>query len=984
MYKRFRKPHFASVVGLAAASLALASAVLVCIALYNSFGTRLSLEFEDRVAARGGEVGLTIRSRLSEARSRLSEMALDNTVRVTLMLGVDSQLDEQIARYTNMMPGTSFFISRLTDNKLFGNVQDSARIQVARDILDGKVRPDRVQQDKRGRFYVAFKTPVSRRTSILGMAVCVFDLREALADSTGLRQKGERIFVADGPFLSDPFTGEKVPGPTRISGHDPQKVRVDNEPGLLVEALPLADFFLYSPLSPLIATRHEMLMQVALLTALVLLGSLAVSYFWTRKITRPLRIIASHAQAIAEGGGASAMAGVETPYLETEYLKKSLVSMLENLHRAEQKARYQELFQNVGDMVCIHDAQGNFFEANDLTYRLFGVDKDAFTKMSVFDVIPKDQHATVRRTLDRMPETASVQTRIILASGRVREVEVNARRISWKGGQGYLNVVRDVTDRNKAEREMATARRDAEQASRAKSEFLASMSHEIRTPLNSILGMADLLWETELSQDQRHYVKIFRNSGELLLGLINGILDLSKVEAGQMVLESAAFDLVSVVEQVARIMAVNAHKKGLELSYHVSPDVPRKVVGDSHRLQQVLVNLLGNAVKFTERGQVTLHVEHDPMQEDPGGILFIIWDTGVGIPPDKTELIFGNFSQADSSTTRRFGGTGLGLAISRRLVERMGGKIRVESEPGKGTMFSFTVTFGSAVNEPVVEQGSELLKGLRVLIVDGDSMHRRMVRRNLDSWGMICSETWNGREAVSMTGDAASLGKAFDLCFINMWKHCSEGQDLAAKLLEVSPLLRIYALVSSEYDGQSCVGGFSGCLTKPLVESDVRKAVSSTFFGIVQPPLDADQEKVPLLPPAAKSVRILLAEDSENNRMLVEFFLQKLPCKIDVAEDGERAFEMYTANKYDVVLMDIEMPNKDGYWATRSIREWETDNLRFPIPIIALTANAFPEDRERCFDAGCTDYLSKPVKKKILVQAISKAVGMDLEAKVEK
>lgn len=977
------KPHFASTVGLAGASLALASAVLVCVALFNTFDTHISREFRERVSARGGEVGLTIRGRLEEARSRLVEMTLDNTVRVTLMLGVDSQLQEQIVRYTGHIPGTAYFITRLSDGRFFPALTGDVRAKAARAALEGEVRTGRVVQDEHGLFYVAFKEPVRRRNKLLGMAVCIFDLREGLEGSTGLRQTGERIFVSNGPLLTDPFSGLTVTD-KNVQGTYPHRISLDGDPGLLIRATPLSDFYLFAPLAPLIATRQDILFRGAMLTALVVLGALAASFVWARRLTRPLKIIASRARAIAGGGQAETLADVKTRNLETEHLKQSLVSMLENLQQTEEQGRYRELFLSVGDIVCIHDVNGRFLETNDLGYRMFGVDRKAFTTMTVYDVTPESEHGKIRRSMGEKPANVSIQTQLVLASGRVRDVEVNARLIRWRDQEAFLDVVRDVTDRNMAEREMVAARRDAEQASRAKSEFLASMSHEIRTPLNSILGMADLLWETALSDEQMHYVQISRNSGELLLGLINDILDLSKVEAGQLVLESSEFDLHRVVEQVSRIMGVSAHQKGLELSFHIASDVPRSVVGDPYRLQQVLVNLMGNAVKFTEFGQVALHVERDPLQDDPGAVLFLIWDTGVGIPEDKKGSIFGTFFQADSSTTRKYGGTGLGLAISRKLVERMGGDIRVESEPGKGAMFSFTVRLPLAGEHTVLQEGDDILAGLRVLVIDGDSMHRRMIRRNLDTWGMRCTGTWSGSESVRLVQEAVADDDPFDLVLINLWKHCSGASGLVDKLVQASSSLHVFALVSSDVEGKaeqtSCSRGIGACLVKPLIREDLLKAVSKTFDTTLPAPVRTEKGVVRMLPPADKPVRLLLAEDSENNRMLVEFFLKNTPCIIDAARDGEEAFSMYTSGEYDLVLMDIEMPIRDGYWATRSIRRWERERQVAARPVIALTANAFPEDRQRCFDAGCTDYLSKPVKKKVLLRAVSRALGMDIEA----
>ncbi len=512
--------------------------------------------------------------------------------------------------------------------------------------------------------------------------------------------------------------------------------------------------------------------------------------------------------------------------------------------------KYRTLYENAVEGIFRMDADGGFVSGNPACARIFGFeDFEALREHGArqgdeaWHLIP--ERAEVFLGLFRhADQIAGHETAFRRQDGGEVWVSVSARGVRDEDGRlvAVEGSMVDITER--LEHELVERRRQAaEAASRMKSEFLASMSHEIRTPMNSILGMAELLQESGLTPRQQEYVRAFRSSGEMLLAIINDILDFSKAEAGRMELEAIAFDLFDLAGDMQRMVALGAHGKGLSIGWSAEPGTPRRLVGDPVRLRQVLMNLLGNGVKFTEKGGVWLTIGPDPERPGPGSLRFTVRDTGIGIPPEHSQTIFLSFTQADSSTTRRYGGTGLGLSISKRLVELMGGRIWVESEPGRGSAFHFTACFGLAPDE--------------------------------------------APQAPELRGEVPQPEQA--------------------------------------------------------------------------------------LPP----LRLLLAEDNQANVRLLRYFLEHAPFEVDVAGDGAQALQMFMDKGYDLVLMDMEMPVLDGRDATRRIRAWEQERDLAPVPVLALTAHALPEERQRCLDSGCTDYLAKPIKKRELVAAILRHARAD-------
>ena len=525
----------------------------------------------------------------------------------------------------------------------------------------------------------------------------------------------------------------------------------------------------------------------------------------------------------------------------------------------------------------------------------------------------------------------------------------------------------DVTERKRAVDELREAKRAAEGANRAKSEFLADLSHEIRTPLNTIIGMADLLAESPIPADQLEYVQILRRSADLMLALVSDVLDLSKIEAGRLELERIEFSLLALLDGVVPIVGGAAQAKGVELSQEIVPGTPDRLIGDPVRLRQVVVNLLANALKFTAAGSIRLRVEPDPDANHPGRILFTVADTGVGIAAEKLEHIFEQFTQADASTARRFGGSGLGLAICRRLVRRMGGRIWAESEPGRGSTFFFSVELepADALDATVIPPTA--LREAHVLLVCASQSDRLLSAQALRAAGATITEAVDGPGAIAAIENADSPA-SFAAIVMDARLPALGGLQVLERMRGSLPSFeRVLMILPAQHrkDDVSRLAklGVGGYLVRPMEPVKLVEMLA----GIV--------ERIRAGGTAARSnarrpLRILLAEDSEDNRTLVRFFLQKTECEVECAENGELAVGKFMERSYDLVLMDLQMPMLDGLAATQAIRRWEGSHGRPATPIVALSAHALPEDVQRSIEAGCSAHLTKPIRRDRLIAAI--------------
>jgi PAS domain S-box-containing protein len=638
-----------------------------------------------------------------------------------------------------------------------------------------------------------------------------------------------------------------------------------------------------------------------------------------------------------------------------------------------QKEYFYALLQSSPTAVAAMGQDHRVAAWNPAAERLFGYSTDEAIGRLIDDLVATSDEvraeAAAASVQAKEGDEIHLLTRRTRKDGTLVDVEVLVAPVSV-GDEvvGYFALYHDVT-------ELLRARRDAESANRAKSAFLATMSHEIRTPMNGVIGMAGLLLDTELDSEQREYAEIIRTSGDALLEIINEILDYSKIEAGKLELEQAPFDLRECVETALDVVAPRASEKNLELACVIDAAVPPAIVGDATRLRQILINLAGNAVKFTEAGEVIITVDAAPSEQGRELVHFAVRDTGIGIPADRVGSLFESFTQVDASTTRRYGGTGLGLAISKRLAELMDGSMWVESEPGVGSRFHFTI---AAERAPARERTLEVptmqpqLGGTRVLVVDDNATNRRILVGHAESWGMQARATTSPAEALAWIRG----GEPFDVALLDMQMPELDGIELAREIRrerDAQALALVLLTSLGRRSGDPEAGAlFAATLTKPVKASQLHNVLATVLD---REAATASSSAVSREPAARPQIRILLAEDHDVNRKLALRLLGRMGYEADVAHDGLEALSALRERTYDVVLMDVEMPELDGLEATRRIRS-EFPANRQP-RIVAMTANAMTGDRERCLAAGMDDYVSKPVRPEALAAALGGVVPLE-------
>lgn len=650
----------------------------------------------------------------------------------------------------------------------------------------------------------------------------------------------------------------------------------------------------------------------------------------------------------------------------------------------ESEERYRDLFENANDLIQSTAPDGSLVYVNRAWREALGYSEEEVSTLKLVDIIHPDSLGHCMQIFERVmsgERLDHIEAMFVTKDGRTITVE-GSTNCSFKSGKPVAtrSIFRDITERKRFEAELAKARDVALESARLKAEFLANMSHEIRTPMNAIIGMSGLLLDTELTGEQREFAETVRSSADALLTLMNDILDFSKIEAGKLTFETMDFDLRIAVEGAVDLLAEAAQAKGVELFSMIYSDVSTQLRGDPGRLRQVLINLLSNAVKFTERGEIIVRVTQDSSSDGEAVLRFAVTDSGIGIAEDAQRRIFDVFSQADGSTTRKYGGTGLGLAISRQLVEMLGGQIGVESAPGKGSTFWFTARFEKQPAETArSEEPGTQLEGLRVLIVDDNATNRKLVHHQITSWGMRNGAAANGAEALTILRREAAAGDPYLIAILDMQMPEMDGLTLARKI-KADPAIcatRLLMMTSLGRRDETAIreAGVELCLTKPVKQSHLFDCLA-TLTG------EAPVEELPRQPRAAQvapqrfareggeQVRILVAEDNIVNQRVALRQLERLGYAADAVANGLEVLDALERIPYDLVFMDCQMPEMDGYKATGEIRKREGESRR--TTIIAMTANALSGDRERCLAAGMDDYISKPVKSETLSAAIER------------
>jgi PAS domain S-box-containing protein len=642
------------------------------------------------------------------------------------------------------------------------------------------------------------------------------------------------------------------------------------------------------------------------------------------------------------------------------------------------------LMDNLPHNIYFKDTTSRFIRINKALARYFGLadasealgktDSDYFTEEHAQQAMADEQE--IIRSGQPLLDKEEKET---WPDGHVTWASTSKLPLRSPGGEiiGTFGISRDITDRKRAKEQLQAAKEAAEVASRAKGDFLATMSHEIRTPMNGIIGMLDLLLNTRPTPQQRTYLELASQSAETLLRLLNDILDFSKIEAGKFELESVPFALRDTLGDTLHTLAGRAYEKGLELTYRIPPDVPDGLVGDPGRLCQVIVNLTGNAIKFTEQGEIVVDVGTESLIDEGVCLHFTVRDTGLGISLEKQQVVFEAFRQADSSMSRRYGGTGLGLAISSHLVELMQGRMWVESEVGKGSTFHFTAAF-SLHGDVSVEQTAKLetLQALRVLVVDDNETNRLILEEMLSNWGMRPTAVESGRAALVEMGKALGASEPFRLALLDGMMPQMDGFTLADQIRQIPGLTdtALIMLSSAGSPGSStrCRQlGIDCCLMKPVKQSEL---LDSIMAALRVATVDETTPQVPSRerPESVGSLRILLAEDGLVNQKVAVNLLQQRGHKVTVTDNGREALDALVRESFDVVLMDVQMPEMDGFEATARIRRQEEASGAH-VPIIAMTAHAMKGDRERCLEAGMDGYIPKPIRAEALYEAVEAA-----------
>jgi PAS domain S-box-containing protein len=806
--------------------------------------------------------------------------------------------------------------------------------------------------------------------------------------------EGKVLAVYSRDLTNDAFT----PPPIETDGARFAAHKVGAFHTIELEGKPAGTIYLESDLSAIVAREEGLAAMVGFaLLASLLLAPLAGSRLQS-SISGPILELARTAFAIAIDKDYSvrmvSKTGDEIGFLYEQF--NAMLARIQDRDKELERTR-AELEQRVAERtaylnalvetsplgIVTTDPQGLVRICNTAFERLFQCARTDVTGADLNSLVtPPELNEEAAEFARRRKAGENIQatTQRRRNDGTLLDVELYA--VPMRVGDedaGTLVIYHDISDRKRAEDALRSAKEQAEEANRAKSEFLANMSHEIRTPMNGILGMTQLALETKLNDEQREYLGMVKSSADSLLTLLNDILDFSKIEAGKLDLDLSPFALRESMGEALKTLGHLAHRKGLELAWHVDAGVPEWLVGDCGRLRQILVNLVMNAIKFTEHGEVVVSVKVESETQEEVELHFSVRDTGVGIPAAKRDLIFEAFTQADSSTTRKYGGTGLGLTISQALVKLMNGSISVESEPGQGSIFHFTarLKIPNATFIPSATVERTALRGLRALVVDDNRTNRLILTELLSQWGMAPEQAASGNEALKLLASESHGSAPFRLALIDADMPEMDGFALAERVKNTAEAsaLSMFMLSSTMQSGdiaRSQEAGLAGFLTKPVQPSELLDAILGVMSSTEKMGVDGDDvQSAPQTSDMGNGMRILLAEDNLVNRQLAKRLLEKRGYVVLIARNGIEALEAVESEEIDMVLMDVQMPEMDGLEAIRVIRSNEEISKRH-LPIISLTAHVMKGDREKCIEAGADDYIPKPIHAPTLFAAIER------------
>jgi PAS domain S-box-containing protein len=756
---------------------------------------------------------------------------------------------------------------------------------------------------------------------------------------------------------------------------------------------------------------HDRLRRFVMIDFVVLLASLAIAYLLSYRLQRvisgPIRELAETASSVSAHENYSVRA-TKRSHDEIGILFDEFNSMLDRIQqrdaviqkahddlekRVEERTSYlNALIENSPLAIMVLDSQQKVQLCNPAFERLFQYTRQEVVGKPVDGLLADGDLLLEARAISfqaRSDQPVSLVTRRRRKDRSLVDVELHTVGLVVSAELvGCLVIYQDISTRKRAEEAMQQAKEAAEASSRAKSEFLANMSHEIRTPMNGIMGMTELVLDTDLDSEQREYLNMAKLSADALLSLINDILDYSKIEAGKLEIDAIDFNLGDSLGDTMKTLSLRAHQKGLELAYDVQPDVPDALVGDPGRLRQIIVNLVGNAIKFTEKGEVIVYVQADSRTKDDIQLHFTIADTGIGIPAEKQKAIFEAFTQADGSMSRTYGGTGLGLTISSRLVGFMHGRIWVESELGQGSRFHFSAHFGlqKSPARTIVPRDPTTLRDMRVLVVDDNATNRQILLKMLTNWHTNPTAVESGARAITALREAQGLGRIYPLILLDAQMPEMDGFALA-ECIKRNPewqtaTIMMLSSAGQRGDAKRCRDlGVAAYLTKPVRQDELLDAIL-TALG-TRPTKDASPALVTRhsLREISNHLRILLVEDNAINQVLAARLLEKRGHSVIVAGNGKEALAALEKQSFDLVFMDIQMPEMDGFEATAAIRAKEKISGNH-LAVVAMTAHAMVGDRERCLAAGMDDYLTKPIRPDQLTSLLAHYLPKASEEKV--